>query len=117
VPLLISEAVKVLAVEPIAIRLVGFQFHFDHAGLLVCLVFGLPHDLGRRILPSRRLTPGLIGHRFAERDANLNNPGRDVLGPGFGDCFDDNRRKGIHVLGTNRDDEKLAETSNNEGSL
>ena len=40
--LLILKSVKVLAVYPIAIRLVWFELHFHHTSLLVSIVFGLP---------------------------------------------------------------------------
>ena len=44
--LLIFEAVKVLAIYPVAIRLVWFELHFQHAGLVISFVFGLPNRIG-----------------------------------------------------------------------
>ena len=45
--LLILEAMKILAVYPIAICLVWVELHFHHTSLLVCIIFGFPDRFWR----------------------------------------------------------------------
>ena len=94
----VLKAMKLLAVDPPAIRFARLQFHFHHARFMVGLVMRFAQRLRIRILPGGGPAPRLVGHFFAERDFDFVFAGRNIPGTRFGNGFDDDWREGINVL-------------------